>query len=676
MKITAWLIAFILTVPAWASDIIPRVPNNIKVAGISLKITAEAQRQIQKDVDALRASEKYFQIKLDRVNLYFPIIEKILKEEGVPDDLKYLSVQESALISDAKSSAGAVGYWQFKDFTAREVGLRVDGKVDERKNIAAASRGAAKYFKRNNYYVKNWIYAVNAYMTGPAGVKKYVDEKDIGSSKMVISGKTHWYVKRFIAHVIAFKDEVGAPHSEGLKLVVYEKGENKTLDHIARDLKVDPELLKDYNKWLKHGKVPDDKEYSVIIPVKGRVPAEIKDKDIKTNADPPPLSRKIKEPLDNGTNSTAEPAAKTVFIKRNDRRAVMAAPGDNVVSLALKANILSRQLIKFNDLSSGQRIESGEVYYAQKKRNRSNIEFHVAQHGESLWDISQKYGVKLKKLLKKNRMESPDELKPGRVIWMKNKRPQDTPISYKKVKKVEVVKPKKVLKNPPVVIPDSPSAKEKPETTEPDQPTEQTADSGSDEIQSNNEIEARVNTRTHVVQPGESLWGISKKYNVSVDKLRAWNNIKGTDGLHPNQELVISAAEIEGAPTATVEKPVESEPSKPKVHMVQPGESLWAISRKYDLTVDQIKEWNGMSESGSLHPGQELKLTAVEQEAATKPATEEPANSIQPKTYTVEPGDTLYGVAQKFGLSTKELKSLNAKQSNELSVGEELKVSK
>ncbi|MEP0365884.1 MAG: LysM peptidoglycan-binding domain-containing protein [Cyclobacteriaceae bacterium] len=669
MKITAWLIAFILTVPAWASDIIPRVPNTIKVAGINLKITAEAQRQIQKDVDALRASEKYFQIKLDRVNLYFPIIEKILKEEGVPDDLKYLSVQESALISDAKSSAGAVGYWQFKDFTAREVGLRVDGKVDERKNIAAASRGAAKYFKRNNYYVKNWIYAVNAYMTGPAGVKKYVDEKDIGSSKMVISGKTHWYVKRFIAHVIAFKDEVGAPHSEGLKLVVYEKGENKTLDHIARDLKVDPELLKDYNKWLKHGKVPDDKKYSVIIPVKGRMPSEIKDS--RSNSNPPPLSRKIKEPEDEATNSSADRAAKTVFIKRNDRRAVMAAPGDNVVSLALKANILSRQLIKFNDLSSSQSIESGEVYYAQKKRNRSNIEFHVAQHDESLWDISQKYGVKLKKLLKKNRMESPDELKPGRVLWMKNKRTKDTPIAYKSVKKVKVVKPKKVLKNPPVVIPDSPSTKEEPK----EEIADETGDNENTEAEIDNAIESPANTRTHIVQPGESLWGISKKYNVSVDALRAWNNIAESSGLHPGQELVLKATVTENTLTETVETPVESEPSKVKIHIVQPGESLWAISKKYDVTVDQIKEWNAMSDSDGLHPGQEIKLTAVEQDDVAKPTTEESTESTQPKTYTVEPGDTLYGVAQKFGLSIEELKSLNTKQSNELSVGEELKVS-
>src|SRR5690606_34716144 len=141
-----WLSAFV----AGAQSSIPKVPATMEVAGLKLKITPEAQAEIQKDVSALRASDKYFQIKLDRVNLYFPIIERIFKEEGVPDDLKYLSVQESSLISDAVSTSDAVGFWQFKDFTAREVGLRVDAKVDERKNIVSSSRGAARYLKRNN----------------------------------------------------------------------------------------------------------------------------------------------------------------------------------------------------------------------------------------------------------------------------------------------------------------------------------------------------------------------------------------------------------------------------------------------------------------------------------------------------------------------------------------------
>ena len=64
-------------------------------------------------------NRKYLLLILDRVSIYFPIIEKILKEENIPDDFKYLSIQESSLISDAESSSNAVGFWQFKSETAK-----------------------------------------------------------------------------------------------------------------------------------------------------------------------------------------------------------------------------------------------------------------------------------------------------------------------------------------------------------------------------------------------------------------------------------------------------------------------------------------------------------------------------------------------------------------------------
>ncbi|MFY0600009.1 MAG: LysM peptidoglycan-binding domain-containing protein [Cyclobacteriaceae bacterium] len=594
MRAFLYLFLWGIVTQSWAISPGPKVPASIEIAEVKLKITAEAQRQIQKDVDALRVSEKFFRIKLERVNLYFPIIEKILKEEGIPDDIKYLSVQESGLISDAVSSADAVGYWMFKDFTAREVGLRVDGKVDERKNIVSSTRGASRYFKRNNYLLKNWIYAVNAYMTGPTGVKKYVNEKEMGSNHMVISGKTHWYVKRFIAHVIAFKDEVGAPHSSGLRLVQYEKGKNKTLENIAKEVKVEPALLKDYNKWLKHGKVPDDKTYSVIVPVKGKMP--ITAKEIKTK-EPAPLTRKIDEPKERVSSKEAKEEEANVFFKRNGRQAIMARERDNFYSLSLQAKILSRQLIKYNDLASGQMIEGGKVYYVQSKKNKADIPFYTALPGESLWEISQKFGVKLSKILKKNRMKSPDELKAGRVLWLKENRPKDTPIEYKEVKKAPLKKKKLVKNTPPKKLPE-PVAEE-------------------------------------VIKEEDQI-----------------------------SEILVPKKEIDN--------PAPAEKEQSKSHMVQTGESLWAISRKYNVSVDDILKWNNLTDN-NIKPGQTLALTPKQSTSESVPAKEE-LEPEKPKTYTVKPGDSLWGIAKKFNLSVDELKSLNDKPSNELKIGEVLKV--
>src|SRR5689334_3860871 len=130
----------------------PQVPHKMEFAGITLTIRDDARREIQKDVDALRQSPKHFNIKVERAKTYFPLIEKVFREEGLPEDFKYLVLQESALIADAVSVSNAVGFWQFKDFTAMEMGLRVDKEVDERLNIVSSSRAAARYIKKNNTF--------------------------------------------------------------------------------------------------------------------------------------------------------------------------------------------------------------------------------------------------------------------------------------------------------------------------------------------------------------------------------------------------------------------------------------------------------------------------------------------------------------------------------------------
>src|SRR5687768_2362235 len=169
MKIFAALF-FAVAFPAAAQKV--EVPHKLDFAGITLIIRDDARKEIQKDVDALTQSLRHYNIKAERAKTYFPIIEKIFRDEKVPDDFKYLALQESALIPDAVSTSNAVGFWQFKDFTAIENGLRVDRDIDERMNIVASSRAAARYIKKNNSFFDNWIYALQAYQMGAGGVMK------------------------------------------------------------------------------------------------------------------------------------------------------------------------------------------------------------------------------------------------------------------------------------------------------------------------------------------------------------------------------------------------------------------------------------------------------------------------------------------------------------------------
>lgn len=137
------------------SQSLVQVPSRMTFAGVKLKITEKGRKTIQEEVDRITRSPKYFNAKVIKANIHFPIIEQAFIEEGISTDFKYLSLQESALIPDAVSSSNAVGYWQFKDFTAIQMGLRVDKFIDERMNIYASSRAAARYMIKNNQYFDN-----------------------------------------------------------------------------------------------------------------------------------------------------------------------------------------------------------------------------------------------------------------------------------------------------------------------------------------------------------------------------------------------------------------------------------------------------------------------------------------------------------------------------------------
>jgi len=649
----------------------PQVPSSIEIAGVKLKITSDAQEEIQRHVNALRASDKYFRIKLDRVNLYFPIVERVLREEGVPEDIKYLAIQESALISDAVSSSNAVGYWQFKDFTAREVGLRVDSKIDERKNIVSATRGAAKYFKRNNFFFKNWIYAVSAYQAGPGGAKQYVDKENFGSDKLTITKKTHWYVLKYIAHVIAFKDEIGRPHSEGLKLAEYTKGEGKSIEQVAREFEVEEDLAKDYNKWLLHGKVPDDKEYTVIVPMKGNIPSNLVASSSKDKSNQP-LSRTIKEPEQSNYPDRIAgdiiSKKQSIFLKVNGIDATMASKNDNVQSIAKKAGIDPGKFLDYNDMKSTATVEAGQIYYVRSKKNKSSIYHHVAQYDESLWDISQKYGIKLDQLKKRNRMSDNESLKPGRLMWLRKKRPSDTPVEYHKVerKNTYVAKKAEVITRKPIEVETKPEEPEKITNEERFEPKN---------IPDGDKI-------IHIIQGGDSFYSLSKRYNVEVGDIADWNGRQTNSTLSIGEEIVIyrpkrnystpvktpeneTIAELSGKKEEK-EEVKKTTPSNSKAHIVAAGESLWGISKKYEVTVAEIRDWNNLKESDPISPGQELIIGKKKAQKKEDGYT----------TYTVKGGDSLYKISKDFDMTVDEIMKLNNMSDSNLSVGTELKVRK
>ena len=406
---------------------VPQVPNNMKFADIQLKITEGARKEIQSDVDALTASAKFFNAKVDRAAMFMPFVEQIFKEEELPDDFKYLAIQESGFIADAVSSSNAVGFWQFKKLTADEVGLRVDNSVDERQNIIASSRGAAKYLQKNNFYFNNWIYALQAYQMGAGGAMEALGDVKGGEKQLIIDKKTYWYVKKYLAHKIAFENAIENAKQQPTELILYANGGGKSLKTIARELAVDEVQLQEFNTWLLGSKIPQDKTYQVIIPSSE---ASI----ILAGANP----GKGKTQAVAGSSSSLPPAAEILLgedayrqIKLNGLPGVIAYADMTVDELAELLDIDPNKLISNNDLLPHNRIIVGQIYYLRHKRNKAKIFYHTVQDGETVWMVAQNYGVKQTSLMKMNRIIDKDaELQAGRVLWLKKTRPEDTLVEY------------------------------------------------------------------------------------------------------------------------------------------------------------------------------------------------------------------------------------------------------
>eukprot|EP01132_Coremiostelium_polycephalum_P000757 gene757-937_t len=254
-------------VPTQAQNMV--VPRRMGFANMQLQIAPEARAAIQTKVTSLTRSPKHYREVMERINLYMSIIERILKEEGIPDDLKYVVIQESHLVADDISSTNAVGFWQFKQEGALEVGVRIDRYIDERMHIVASTRAFAKYVKKHYSHFNNWLYALLAFHLGRGGAKAYIKEQrwDIDSSVAIIDQRAHWYIYHFLAHKLVFRDAIGKELHPELYLYECKDCQGKTIHEISQQFGVTLPKLRDYNKWLKPNKIPEDVTCAVLIPL-------------------------------------------------------------------------------------------------------------------------------------------------------------------------------------------------------------------------------------------------------------------------------------------------------------------------------------------------------------------------------------------------------------------------
>jgi hypothetical protein len=218
-------------------------------------------------------------LAIKRANRAFPVIEPILKKNGIPDDFKYLAVIESGLVN-VVSPAGARGIWQFMPDTAKERGMEVNDNVDQRYDLVKSTEAACRYFLSAKAKFGSWTLAAASYNGGMTGVNKQIDIQKVSNYyDLLLTEETSRYVFR----ILALKEIMKNPVKYEFNILpgdMYEILPTKKIEidssitdlaEFAKGQGINYKILKIHNPWLRETKLINDtgKKYQIEIPLKG-----------------------------------------------------------------------------------------------------------------------------------------------------------------------------------------------------------------------------------------------------------------------------------------------------------------------------------------------------------------------------------------------------------------------
>ena len=254
------------------------VPDELTFAGESVPLyQSDVKERLDRElhINTYWHNNTIFLIK--RANRWFPVIEEILREKGIPEDFKYLAAIESNLLNDV-SPKNAVGFWQIRRSTGRELGLEITREVDERYNPVESTKAACKYLKKAYDKFGSWTMVAGSYNRGISGIQRAINNQKVYSYyDLMLNNETSRYVFR----ILAIKEiiENRADYYFDIKEEhLYEPYEIKQIEitqtipdlvEFSKTQGINYKLLKQYNPWLRQDKltVRSGKKYSIAVPV-------------------------------------------------------------------------------------------------------------------------------------------------------------------------------------------------------------------------------------------------------------------------------------------------------------------------------------------------------------------------------------------------------------------------
>ncbi len=603
--------------PQYESQLEQMISREVVALGGKDNVPMELNRQVLLNINYFLNDARGFMTKgLSRGSKYIPMMKAIFRQKGLPEDLVYLALIESGYKTSAVSTASAVGPWQFIAATGRRYGLTINEYVDERMDPVKSTYAAADYLTTLHNMFNSWPLAIAAYNSGENKIRRGMENYGVNNfwDMTDVGGHLANETKLYVPSFLAATFIAKDPDAYGLTIELQQ---------------------------------PDEWE-EVVVP--GAVSFKDAASYCGTTVD------RLKE-LNPHLKKDTTPPDETNFALR-----IPVGGSQQFTKAYAKAG-------KGQALASAGRSPMPDwqpaVKTAQAAKPTISTITHKVKPGDTLTVVAKRYGVSTDLIKKSNNLKT-NTLASGQIL----KIPSDLPLTAKKT-----------TESSPLMVVENPNPQPR-------------------------------STSVHTVVAGESLGGIAQKYNMSLRELVDINNLDGTT-IRTGQKLKVAgspapaakAAETKASADAKTSKAAETKAStaaatgKTGTHTVVAGENLGGIARKYDLTTKELMALNGL-DGPAIRAGQKLKVPAAkaaasETKSAPKAAAPEaksaaktaaPEAKSAPKTAEVKPaaasgvhtvasGENVGVIAQKYGLTPKELMALNGLDGPTIRVGQKLKVS-
>ena len=312
---------------------------------------------VQRIIDRLASQKTRFSKVLGLSKYYFPIYERVFKEKGLPEELKYLSVVESSLNPQAQSSAGATGLWQFLEPVGRIYGLTINENLDERKDPELASAAAADYLLKSYAMYNDWLLAIASYNCGHNRIRWAREDAgggDLGywEIRKYLPVETQNYVPTFIATVYImnnFRDHGIYPANPGFNLFTNTLTVNRTISlwNVAKETNVNIDVLTLLNPAYKNLMVagtPSEPRKLVIPEIKPYIYTALREELLKTA----PVESEFKLAYTIPSSEVQPVASK--YVARNVFIVYKVQEGDTLSSIAEKFNGTEEEIKILNKL--------------------------------------------------------------------------------------------------------------------------------------------------------------------------------------------------------------------------------------------------------------------------------------------------------------------------------------